>query len=89
MQAIIASYNKNNKSNKFFINNGKFSNDYFGNNNVKIANINNTEMLYIFFASGSNSLWNFSIMNQYNRVTYIADIAYKARFALLANVFVA
>lgn len=63
MQATIISCNKNDKSDKLFINNSNFLDNYFSNNNVKIANINNTMILYIFFASKSNGFSNFGIMS--------------------------
>lgn len=88
MQAIIASYNKNDKSNKFSVNNGNFSDNYFDNGDVGITNANNTKILYIFSAFSNNGLSNFCIMNQRNKVTYIADVTYKARFASLANIFI-
>lgn len=108
MQAIIAFYNKNNKNNKFSINNSDFldnskffvnfskfySNnnflkDYFGNGNIKMANTNNTKILYLFFAFNSNSFSDISIINQCNRIIYVADVVCKAEFVLFANVFVA
>lgn len=51
MQATVISSNKNNKNDIFFINNGNFSSDYFGNSNIKIINANNIEILYIFLLS--------------------------------------
>lgn len=69
-----------------FINNN-FLNNYFGNNNIKIANSNNTKIQYIF--SNSNNFLYFSIINQYNRMTYTVNIAYKIRFILIAKVFIA
>lgn len=53
-----------------------------------MINANNTEIPYILFAFSNNSLSDFSIMNQYNTVIYIAHIIYKAKFASLNNVFV-
>lgn len=100
----MAFCNKNNKSNKFFVNNSNFldnnellinfnksySNnnfliDYFTNGNIRMANANNTKILYNFF--GNNSLLNFNIINQYNKVIYI-DITYKTGFALFVNIFI-
>ena len=54
-----------------------------------MTNAKDTKISYIPFTSGSNGLSDFSILGQYNKVTYFADIAYKARFVSLANVFVA
>lgn len=51
-----------------------------------MTNANNIKILYIFF--GNNSFFNFGIMNQYNKVIYIADIIYKAGFLLFANIFI-
>ena len=53
-----------------------------------MANINNSKILYIFFTFGNDNLLDFNIMSQRDRVTYVANVAYKARFALFANVFV-
>lgn len=50
-----------------------------------MANANDIETSYISF---NNSFLDFNIMNQYDRITYIADVAYKAGFASLVNVFV-
>lgn len=102
MQVIFASYNKKGENDKLFINNGNFSDnnklfiDYirFYNNdnflsdydNIRMANASDIEIPYIF---SSNGLPDFSIISQCNKVTYIADIAYKAGFTLLANIFVA
>lgn len=52
-----------------------FLNNYFGNNNIKIAN-----------ASNSSNFLYFSIINQYNKMT---NIAYKIEFILIAKVFMA
>lgn len=103
MQAIFAFCNKNGKSdrfsiyndnflanNKLFVNDGKFycngnfSGKYFCNGNVKMAN--NNEIIYIAF---SNIFPDFRIISQCNQNTYIADIACKVRFTLLASVFIA
>lgn len=53
-----------------------------------MANTNNSKILYIFFVLDNNNLQDFNIMSQSNKVIYIADIAYKTRFVLLANVFI-
>lgn len=86
MLTTILFCNKNNKSDKLSINNGNFSDNYFGNKNNKIANGNDTK---IFSASSNNNFPDFSIINQCKKVIYILDITYKARFASLANVFIA
>lgn len=89
MRGIIRSCNENDKSDKLFVNNANFSDDYFGNNNVKMTNANNIKVLYIFSTFNNNSRPDFNIMSQCNKVTYIVDIACKAGFVSLANVFVA
>lgn len=54
-------------NNKFFVNFSKsysnFLGDYYSNDNIKIANTNDTQILYIFSAFGSNDLSDFSIIN--------------------------
>lgn len=52
-----------------------------------MANANHTKISYIFF--GSNSSSNFSIISQCNKVIYIKNITYKARFVSFANIFIA
>lgn len=54
-----------------------------------MANVNNTKISYIFSTLGSNIFPDFSFMSQCNKVIYVTNIAYKARFALLAGVFIA
>lgn len=51
-----------------------------------MTNTNHTKISHIFF--GSNSPSNYSIISQYNKVIYIKDIIYKARFISFANIFV-
>lgn len=63
MQAIIASCNENDESDKFSINDSNFSENYFNNRDIKMANFNNTEILYIRSAFDSNSPPDISIMN--------------------------
>lgn len=105
MQATIKSRHKNANSDKFFVDddnsldnnkllidynntydNDEFLHNYFGNSEIEIANVYNIKFLYI---SSSNSPPDFSIISQYNRVIYIANVARKARFTSLANIFVA
>lgn len=63
MLTKIISYNKNVKNDKFFINNIKFLNNYINNSKVRIANANNTMILYIFSIFGNNSFLDFNIMS--------------------------
>lgn len=63
-----------------------FSSNYFSNGKVRITNINNIKILYIFF--NSNSSLNFSIISQCNKVIYIVNIVCKIRFELFINIFI-
>lgn len=54
--------------------------------NIRIINANDVKILYIFT---NNNFPDFSIRNQYNKVTNITNIACKARFALLTDIFIA
>ena len=89
MQATVTSRDENDESDELSVNDGDFSGDYLGNGDVRMANANDTEIPYILSASGSNGSSDFSIMSQRERVTYVADIARKAGFASLADVFIA
>lgn len=63
MQATVISCNENNKSDKLFINDSNFSKNFFDNGNVKIINVNDTKISYIFFTFSNNSSPDFSILN--------------------------
>lgn len=54
-----------------------------------MTNINNIKIPYIFSISVSNGCLDFDIISQYKRVTYIENIACKAKFIFLTNVFIA
>lgn len=79
-------------NNKLFINytksqdDGNFSDNYFDNNNIRIANTNDIKILYILF---SNNLLDFSIISQCNRVIYVVDVTHKVGFVLFAKIFIA
>lgn len=88
MQVTVGSRDKNDKNDKLSVNNGDFSCDYFSNSNVRMANTNDTKILYILSAFSSNSPPDFSIISQRDRVIYVADVLCKAGFASLTDIFV-
>lgn len=54
-----------------------------------MANTNDIIISYIFSIFSNNSLLDFSIMSQRNKVINIANIASKAGFASFINLFIA